>query len=69
MLGDGSESICDLFELAIQWDGAVRTIEVEAAETIPLVGMGLLDGFILKIDAAPGGEVIISPRSTDDPRV
>lgn len=63
LLADGSTSVCDLFELTINWDGSARTIEVDAAETMPLIDMRLLDGFVVTIDASIGGLVSILPST------
>ena len=59
-LADGSEIIADLFELTVLWDGQPLTIEVDAAETEPLIGMALLAGHDLQMRVVPDGEVIIS---------
>lgn len=62
ILADGSQRICDVFQLHVIWDGERRLIEVDAAETAPLVGMSLLDGFVLNSDVVDGGQVTISRR-------
>jgi clan AA aspartic protease len=59
-LGDGSEVIFDIYLATAIWDGQVRTIEVNAAETEPLVGMSLILGYELRIEAVEGGTVAIS---------
>lgn len=68
VLADGSESVCDLYELEIIWDGHSQLVEVDAAESVPLVGMALLDGFILTVDAVIGGGVTVASRSSIEPR-
>lgn len=59
LLADGSEITFDVYEAAVVWDGAARRLPVDEAETTPLVGMGLLQGFRLRIDCAEGGRVEI----------
>ena len=43
------------------WDGQLRVIEINASDTAPLVGMALLEGFELRIQAYEGGSVVILP--------
>jgi clan AA aspartic protease len=61
ILGDGSECLFDVFEATVTWDGTARRILVDEAETDPLVGMGLLKGFVLRLEAVEGGDVLIEP--------
>jgi clan AA aspartic protease len=58
-LGDGSTDFYDVHAGIILWDGTVRHISVEAANTRPLLGMELISGCLLQIEAFPGGRVII----------
>lgn len=60
ILGDGSVCMFDVYEASVIWDGQVRTSEVNGAETDPLVGMGLLEGYELKIQGIAGGLVTIT---------
>ena len=62
-LGDGSEVIFDVYLATAIWNGQVRTIEVNAAETEPLVGMSLIRGYELTIEAREGGTVSIAALS------
>ena len=57
---DGRESVFDIYEATVDWDGTARRIPVDAAETVPLVGMSLLEGYELIIQVQPGGSVIVS---------
>jgi hypothetical protein len=41
------------------WDGQNQIIDVAASDAVPLVGMGLLYGFKLQIEAIEGGTVTI----------
>lgn len=59
-LGDGSETLFDIYNALVIWDGKYREIEVNAAETDPLVGMSLFRNFRLQIDNQLGGLVNIS---------
>ncbi|MGI4787225.1 MAG: clan AA aspartic protease [Janthinobacterium lividum] len=58
-LADGSEAQFDIYAATIIWDGAARNILVESADTDPLVGMSLLYGFNINIQAIDGGKVTI----------
>jgi clan AA aspartic protease len=44
MLGDGSLVLADVYVGTVLWDGLLRVIEVDTAETDPLLGMTLLYG-------------------------
>ena len=60
-LGDGSEVTFEVYAAKIIWDGEYRDIPINEAETDPLVGMSLLYGYDLQIQAVEGGSVTISP--------
>jgi clan AA aspartic protease len=60
ILGDGSFCMFDVYEASVIWDGQVRTIEINESEADPLVGMSLLEGYELKIQAIAGGLVTIT---------
>jgi predicted aspartyl protease len=60
ILADGSETIFDIYEATVTWDGQARRISVDDANTDPLIGMGLLYGYELKIEVVDGGTVIIN---------
>lgn len=67
-LADGREEVFDVYDGLVMWDGKPRRVEIEAAETQPLVGMNLLCGSNLRIDVIPGGAIQINPlRTTTDP--
>ena len=59
-LADGSEVQFAFHEGRVLWHGAVRPIAVIAAEGQPLIGMALLRGSRLSVEALPGGEVTVS---------
>lgn len=58
-LGDGSETLFDLYAVTVIWDGQYREIDVAESETEPLIGMALLYGYRLQVDAIKGGIVKI----------
>jgi clan AA aspartic protease len=58
-LGDGSEVPFEVYAAKIIWDGEYLDVPVNEAETDPLVGMGLLYGYDLRIRAIEGGGVTI----------
>ena len=58
-LGDGSETVFDVYNAEILWNGQFREIEIDAAETEPLLGMALLRGYRLQVDTVEGGLVTI----------
>jgi clan AA aspartic protease len=58
-LGDGSEVIFDMYKASVIWDGHIQIIDVAASEAEPLIGMGLLYGFKIQIEAVETGLVTI----------
>lgn len=58
-LGDGSICIFDVYRGMVNWDGKVRPVDINASETIPLVGMSLLYGYRIQLDAIENGKVTI----------
>ena len=58
-LANGQSEPFDIHETTVIWVGQPRTIEADAAETEELVGMGLIDGYELRIQARNGGRVTI----------
>ena len=61
LLADGRDSIFDIYEATVVWDRRRRRVPVDAADTIPLVGMALMDGFELNAQIRVGGKVTIQP--------
>jgi predicted aspartyl protease len=59
VLGDGSTVVFNTYEATVLWDGRSRRIGVDAADTEPLLGMGLLDGYDLHIQVVEGGKTQI----------
>ena len=60
VLADGSVALFDVHVATVLWDGQLRTVEVEAADAEPLVGMSLLDRHSLRMDVLAGGIVTIT---------
>jgi clan AA aspartic protease len=60
-LGDGSLRYFEVYEGRVIWHGQMRQVEINAAETNSLIGMGLLEGYKLEIEGTPNGKVTISP--------
>ena len=60
VLADGRIEFFDVYVPTVVWDGRPRTVEVEAADTEPLVGMRLLKHYSLRIDVMDGGAVAIA---------
>ncbi len=58
-LADGNEVQFDYHEGRVLWHGTARPVAVIAAEGQPLVGMALLRGSRLTMEAVPGGGVLI----------
>jgi clan AA aspartic protease len=52
-LGDGSETVLDVYTCLIEWFGQEKQIEVIASTgKFPLLGVGLLQGHTLTVDYA-----------------
>ena len=61
VLANASETIFDVYEATVIWDGHPHRVSVDAAETDPLVGMSLLSGYRLTVEVISGGRVLIEP--------
>lgn len=59
-LADGTTGPGRLYLAGIWWHDRIRNVEVVNLEGAPLVGMALLYGSNLNIDAVPGGLVTIT---------
>jgi predicted aspartyl protease len=62
-LADGSQTIFDVYEATIVWNGREQRIAVDEAETAPLRGMRLLSGSEVGLQVWPGGTVTIGSPS------
>jgi clan AA aspartic protease len=63
-LGDGSTCIFDVYRGLVIWDGQYREIDINASEAAPLLGMSLLYGYRVQLDAIEGGTVTIQSLSS-----
>jgi hypothetical protein len=63
IVDDGSEVVFEIYKASVIWDGQEQIIDVAASDADPLVGMGLLYGFNLQIEAIEGGRVTIEALS------
>ena len=64
ILGDGSTCIFDVYRGLVIWDGELRRIDINESDTEPLVGMSLLYGYRMLLDAIEGGTVTIQALSS-----
>jgi len=62
-MADGTETLFDIYEGTVIWDGHPRQVSVHVSDSDPLVGMGMLYGFELNIHVVAGGGVAISRLS------
>jgi clan AA aspartic protease len=59
VLADGSPAVFDTYRVRATWDDQPITTRVYELESEPLIGMRLLQGFRLVVDAVDGGPVRI----------
>lgn len=59
ILADGSNTDLNVYGGVVLWDRRRRNIPAHEAESTPLLGMRLLEGFELTIQARSGGSVTI----------
>ncbi len=60
-LADGIVRPFDRYNVQILWDGRAHDVLAFAMGDTPLIGMALLNGYRLTIDASDGGPVTIGP--------
>jgi predicted aspartyl protease len=60
-LADGSVVPMTIRAAELLWNGAVRSVWVDIAENVSMIGMRLLGGHEFYMRTVPGGEVLISP--------
>jgi clan AA aspartic protease len=58
-LGDGTFCTFEVYIGLVIWDGQYREIYINESETVPLIGMQLLRGYDLRIQAIEDGLVSI----------
>ena len=59
VLANGAQEFFDFYDAEMVWDGQLIAVVVGAAEVAPLVGMSLLEGHELRIEARNDGRVLI----------
>jgi clan AA aspartic protease len=64
ILGDGSECVFNIYEAVLIWDGNFLTIPIDEADSEPLVGMSLMEGYQLMVQVLEGGHVDLSKVNT-----
>jgi clan AA aspartic protease len=64
ILGDGSECVFNVYEAVLVWDGNFLTIPIDEADSEPLVGMSLMEGYQLMVQVFEGGYVELSKVAT-----
>jgi clan AA aspartic protease len=60
LLADGNVHAFDVFQATVFWDGQPRTVEVEAVDVQPLLGMRMLYRSAFHMDVVNGGAVTIN---------
>jgi clan AA aspartic protease len=60
ILGDGTECVFNVYEAVLVWDGNMLTIPIDEADSEPLVGMSLMQGYQLTVQVFEGGHVELS---------
>ena len=63
LLADGNDSVFDIYEATVLWDGTARRVSVDEVDVVPLVGMSLLYGYELTVQIVEGGSVRLKPLS------
>jgi clan AA aspartic protease len=59
-LADGSLQAFDVYAAKVDWAGRLRTVEVEAVDAQPLIGMALMQGSELRVQVVQGGPVTVA---------
>ena len=59
ILGNGSECVFNVYEAIVVWDGDYLTIPIDEADSEPLVGMSLMEGYQFMVQVFEGGKVEI----------
>lgn len=60
-LADGSVATMEVHEGTVLWCGRALRVEVQATDSVPLLGMELLHPFRVRLDVTPGGAVEMTP--------
>ena len=62
-LGNNQRVDFDLYAVTAHWNGNEREVLALASDSFPLIGMSLLKGSRITIDALDGGKVVIEELS------
>ena len=54
LLADGSETVFDIYEVVLIWDGQPRAVSIYEMDAVPLVGMSLMYGYELLLPILDG---------------
>ena len=60
-LVDGTIVVLDVYVAMVEWHREPRSIEIEATDATPLLGMALLEGSELRIQVLDGGSATVVP--------
>ncbi|PSB18173.1 clan AA aspartic protease [filamentous cyanobacterium CCP2] len=63
-LGGGSDCVFDVYEAVVIWDRTLIIIPVDEADSEPLIGMSLMEGYQLTIQVFEGGQVELRKVNT-----
>jgi predicted aspartyl protease len=63
VLADGSECLFDVYVAKVVWDGKLRRVLIDEADSDPLVGMALLRGYELRMHVQSRGKILIKRLS------
>lgn len=61
VLADGTETSYDTCEGFVVWNGELRPVIIDVLDSVALLGMGLLEGHELRLEAVLDGSVHITP--------
>jgi clan AA aspartic protease len=64
ILRDGSECVFNVYEAVLVWDGELLKIPIDEADSEPLVGMSLMEGYQLTVQVFKNGLVELSKVNT-----
>ena len=64
ILADGSECLFNVYEAIVIWDGNPLTIPIDEADSDPLIGMSLMEGYQLSVQVFEEGLVELSKINT-----
>lgn len=61
---DGNECVFNVYQAVVVWDGSPLSIPVDEADSDPLIGMSLMEGYQLVVQIFEGGLVELSRINT-----